>query len=129
MKHKTHMLMEKKQLRELQRVHGAWNSYCESMRQFKIPFSECQTKGLLVLLQEARVLRQREISYLKEQRQRPGYESYVKNHEEEDIKYHEEEQARLEVVIVALRKELATREHVPRKQEAKNIRQEKAKKR
>ena len=97
--------MEKKtRLRDLQQIHRAHNTYCESMGQFRIPFRDCQTKGLLVLLQEARILRQREITYLKEQKTRPGYQDYVKDWEDEDRKYHEEEKMRLEVVIEALKK-------------------------
>ena len=119
--------MEKKtRLRDLQQIHRAHNTYCESMGQFRIPFRDCQTKGLLVLLQEARILRQREITYLKEQKTRPGYQDYVKDWEDEDRKYHEEEKMRLEVVIEALKKELSTREHVPNSIERKEIRKKRA---
>ena len=78
------------------------------------------------MLQEARILRQREITYLKEQKTRPGYQDYVKDWEDEDRKYHEEEKMRLEVVIEALKKELSTREHVPNSIERKEIRKKRA---
>lgn len=44
----------------------------------------------------------------------------------EERKYHEEEKERYDRVIDKLKKELAKREHVPRKKEAKEIRRKKA---
>lgn len=97
--------MKKKQLAELQYEHGVWGHGKGQYSEFYIPYDECRTPGLMILLQSAR-----------------AKSGALENEIAELTKRHEE----LKGIMHRLKAELATREHLPNKQERKEIRRKKA---
>lgn len=99
--------MKKKQLAQLQNEYGVrkWDHPKGEYSEYYIPYNECRTPGLLALLQSAR-----------------AKHSELGNRIAELVKKQEE----LNGIMHRLKTELATREHIPNKQEKKEIRRKKA---
>jgi hypothetical protein len=98
--------MKKKTLTKLQDEHKVCLAYSDDLDRFKIPYDECETKGLMILLNSARIKHGKI---------------------EREMRELFQEQAKLNDIMHRLKAELATREHVPNKLERRVIRQKKAK--